>query len=229
MKVSGLLSGGAPVLKKFQVDATMANAGVPALVATAGEAGVNIPSTTAINDMIGLSVDTATYATAQGTSSPEALVTLIINPDAIIEARLAAGATSGANLATETVDTASTSGLAVTAGDYNTTDVDEGAIWCISGANVGQIRRITSTSTTAATVTVAFANDIAVGDVFTHCNLWPGGLPTPTLTTDLTEFSAQVAVATNTAEMNCIELVPRGVDDSLARCVVEDHWLNRGG
>jgi len=229
MKVSGLLSGGAPVLKKYQVDATVSNAGTPLLVATAGEAGLNAPSTTAINDMVGLTVDTATYATAQGTSSPEALCTLIINPDAIIEARLAPGATSGANLATETVDTASTDGLAVTAGDYNTVDVDEGAIWCISGANVGQVRRITATSTTAATVKVAFANDIAVGDVFCHCNLWPGGLPTPTLTTDLTEFSSQVAAATNTAEMNVIELGARGIGDSYARVTVEDHWLNRGG
>lgn len=229
MHVSGLLSGGAPVVKKYQINADVDNAGIPLLVGGADEAGLDLPTTTAVNDMVGINLDTATYVTAQQTdgTSAERTVSVVINPDAIIKARLAAGATSGVALASNDVDTASASGLAVTAGDYNTVDMDEGIIWCISGANVGQRRKITSTATTAATVTVAFDNDTVVGDVFLHANVYPMDASTPTLTSDFTELSAQVAVATNTAEFAVIDMDTEGTLDSYAYLVALDHILNK--
>lgn len=229
MNVSGLLCGGAPVIKKYQINATVSSAGIPLLVGGADEAGLDLPTTTAVNDLVGINLDTATYVTAQQTdgTSAERTVSVIINPDIIVKARLAAGATSGVALSSNTVDTASTTGLAVTAGDYNTTDVDEGIIWCTSGANVGQRRKITSTSTTAATVTVAFDNDIAVGDVFLHANIFPMDASTPTLTSDFTELSAQVATATNTAEFAVIDMDTNDTTDSYAYLVALDHILNK--
>ncbi len=235
MKVVGLLSGGAPVIKKYQVNATVANAGIPLLIGGAGEAGLDLPSTTALNDAVGVNLDTATYVTAQQTdgTSAERTVSVIINPDAILSARLSGGATTGTALTSQSVDTASTDGLAVTAGDYSTTTMDEGTIWCYSGANAGQKRKITSVSTTAATVTVAFDYDIAVGDQFLNANISVMDVPTPTLTSDFLEFDASAAAASNTAELAIIELLLRdagddGKNNSFALAILRDHVLNQG-
>ncbi len=235
MKVSGLLSGGAPVIKRYQINADFANAGVPALIGGAGEAGIDLPTTTACNDMVGITLDTGTYLTAQQTdnSSPEALVSVVINPDALIEARLCGGATTGTALSANTVTTASTDGLTVTAGDYDTVTHDEGWIWGYTGANAGQARKITSVTSSAATVTVAFAYDIAVGDTFMDANISPMDVPTPTLTSDFRELNVTVAVASNTAEFAVVEIVAldsanEGSAQSYALIVARDHILNQG-
>ena len=232
MEFKNSLSGGAPYLMKHQVNATAANAGVPLLVGGAGEAGLDLPTATAANNMVGVNLDTATYVTAQQTdgTSAERLVTVIINPDAVWRARLSGSATEGTALTARTVTTASTDGLAVTAGDYSGTTMDEGAIWGYSGANVSAIRKITSISTTAATVTVAFDNDIAVGDQFIHASFWPFDVNTVKLTAAFFEVDAQAAAASNEAEFTPIKYEQRdiageGLLKSYVLMVAGDHVL----
>lgn len=234
MDLIGLMSGGAPVLRKFQVSASATVLGVPWLAVASAEAGLNAPSTTAINDMVGCNIDLATYATAQQSdgSDPEALITVIINPDAIWGILMSGGAASGTAESTRTVTSASTDGLTVTTGDdWSSPTVDEGVLWGTSGANVGQLRKVTSVSSTAATLTVALQNDVAVGDVFSWAPVCPFTLQTITLTTELDEFRQDVAVATNTAEVTCIGIHPNdwigGSRRPYGEFVVVDHILNR--
>jgi hypothetical protein len=90
-------------------------------------------------------------------------------------------------------------------------------------------RKITSTSSTAATVTVALANDTVVGDTFGYAPTNPLGLATLTLTTELDEFRQDVAVATNTAAYACIELRPNdwlGKGRPFGLFVPTDHLLS---
>lgn len=233
MEVIGLLSGGAPIIKKYQVSASVTRIGLPLLAVAASEAGLDLPATTAINDMVGINLDTATFATAQGTNSPEALVSVIINPDVILKIFMSGGAASGTAAVERDVTTASTDGLSVTTGDaWNSPDTDEGLIWGVTGANAGQKRKITSTSASAATVTVAFAADTALGDLFSWAPVCPMSVQTVTLTTELDEFRQDVAVASNTAEVTCIEINPndwlaRGASRPFGLFVPCDHILNK--
>lgn len=233
MECVGLLHGGAPYVKKYQVSASLTRVGIPLLAVAASEAGLDIGGTTAINDLVGCNLDLATYATAQGANSPEALATVIINPDAIWKIFMSGGAASGTAEVQRDVTTASTDGLSVTTGDtWNSADTDEGHIWGVTGANAGQKRKITSTSATAATVTVAFPYDTAVGDLFSWAPVTPMSGQTVTLTTELDEFRQDVAVASNTAELVCIDLNPNdwlGKPQSrpFGLFVAVDHILNR--
>lgn len=234
MRAANTLNGGAYTVKKYQVSADVSNVGIPLLAVAAGEAGLNIPSTTAINDMVGINLDLATYLTAQQSdgSSPEALVSVIINPDLILAIDLSGGATAGTALDDRPVTSAAADGLSVTTGDdWSSPTTDEGAIWFIDGANVGQIRKITSVSSSAATVTVAFQNDTVVGDNVNFAPFWPMANQTVTLTSDFTEINGAAAVATDTAELQCIELNPNTFLGSAKRAfalfMAQDHILNR--
>ena len=130
--------------------------------------------------------------------------------------------------------TASTTGLVVTTGDdFTSPEFDEGAIWGYDGANMGQIRKITSTGATAATVTVAFDEDTVVGDNFLIAPFWPldDGSVVAQLTTNFTEIDASIAVGTG-AELICIEigaldLTREGTLKSYGLFVSNDHWFNK--
>lgn len=211
MRCVGIHSGGFPVLRRLQVAATITRPGVPHLAVVAGTAGLAVATTTGAVNMVGINLDLATYGTAQvAGSSPEALATFITNPDAVWEIDMSGGAASLVAETQKTVTTATTTGLTITTADsWTAPERDEGSIWGISGANAGQIRKITSTSATAATVTVAFAADDAVGDLYGWAPISSFTLQTLTLTTELDEFRQDVAVATNTAEFLCIN-VPVG-------------------
>ncbi|MGE0289524.1 MAG: hypothetical protein AB7I42_26045 [Bradyrhizobium sp.] len=234
MECIGFLHGTAPLIKKYQTSASLTRAGIPLLACAAGEAGLDVGATTAINDMVGCNIDLVTYATAQvAGGSPEGLVSVIINPDAIWKIFMSGAAAAGTAAVERDVTTASTNGLAVTTADaWDSPTTDEGLIWGVSGANAGQKRKITSVSSTAATLTVALANDTVVGDLFSWAPVFPMTLQTVTLCTELDEFRQDVAVAANTAELTCIEFNP---NDWLGRAqarpfglfVAADHILNR--
>lgn len=234
MEVSGLLCGGAPVIKKYQVDATVV-AGVPALIDTTTQAGLNAATTTSLADAVGITLDAATYSTTQGSgsSSAEALVSIVINPDAIVRARFSGSATSGTALTTRDVTTASSGGTAITTGDaWNSPETVDGWAVGYTGANVGQGRKITSSSATAATVLIPFDYATVVGDEFIWVPVAPHTLDTVTLTSDLTEVRQDVAVATNTGTFACIDLDLKdssfsGTTDSFGYFVFVDHFLNK--
>ena len=233
MRVVGHLSGGAPVLKKYQVNETVTVIGIPLCAGATTEAGLDLGSTTDALDMVGVNYDLATYATAQGTSDPEGEITVNIRQDAIIECRLAGGATSGTALTLYPITTATTDGLDVTTAEtWATPELKYGVTWGYDGANAGIFRKITNTSTTAGTVTVAFPNDHQVGDNFLRANVWPMALETFSvkLTSALDEIDATVAVASTNAEFQVIDmnLYDIGGNGTLKSCVLMvsgDHIL----
>ena len=232
MEVIGLLCGGAPVLKKYQVAAT-AIAGVPLLTPAGNGAGLAACTTTSAADMVGVTLDAVTYTTTQGTgaSSAERLVTVVINPDAIIRMKMSGGATADTALGLNTVTTASSGGTAVTtAAEWSNPTFDEGVTWGYDGANVGQFRKITSVSSTAGTVTVPFDYGTVVGDNFLRAPYWPMQTLTVQLGTIFTQADASIAVGTG-AEFRVIDLDLRDLADSgrtnsFVIAIAGDHLLN---
>lgn len=195
------LSGnGVPLLKRYQVAATNANVGNHYLKAADGGVGVVLGSTTGAVDFVGMSVDApGTYAAGQNSDGSDnaKYVTLIINPLAVYRARLSGGATDGTALTEHTVTSASTDGLSVTHSAYDASSptMDEGVIWGYSGANAGVYRKITSVSSTATTVILAFPKDTAVGDTFLHAPIYPTRSIVAQFTTNLTEIDASAAIS----------------------------------
>ena len=232
---SGLLCGGAPVIRKFQINASVSYIGIPLCAPGAGNAGLALGTTTGAADMVGMNIDLpiGTYQTAQQTdnSDPERTISVIINPDAVWRARLSGGATDGTALSTYAVTTASTDGLVVTtASEWSNPTYDEGSVWCYSGANAGKVRKITSVSSTAATVTIAFPYDTVVGDKFCRAPFWPFQGATAQFTTNLYEVDATIAVGTGAA-MRCIgldvaDIGGEGLTKSFVLLVSNDHIFN---
>ncbi len=231
MEYAYSFSGGAAVRLTYQIGEAMANAGVPVVIGGAGNAGLALAATTTASDLVGVTLDLqATLVTAQQTdnSDPERKVTVVVNPDAVYKVKLSGGATSGTDLGTETVTTASTTGLDVVTGtDFS--NFDEGTIHCVTGNNVGISRKIGFGDATDATVVVAFPNDIAVGDTFI---VVPYGLVENQfvqLTTDLTELDASAAVDTDNNNFRVISLDLNSESDSFAYVVPFDHIFAAGG
>lgn len=209
MDCVALLGGGAPRMVRAQVAATLA-AGTIALAPAANGAGLAVSTTTSLADAVGLIQDgtfvagngqpvSGTYQTAQQSdnSDPSRLVTVIINPDQVLRAFLSGGATAGTALTLYPVTTASATGLAVTtASEWSSPTYDEGVVWGYDGANAGIARKITSVSSTAGTVTVAFPFDTVVGDNFLRAPFYPFQTATLQLTSDLTQVDASIAVGT---------------------------------
>lgn len=232
MEFAKLMSGGAPTILLFQIGEAMANRGVPVVVGGANNEGIALAATTTASDLVGITTDLqATLVTAQQTdnSDPAREVGVIVNPDAIYKVKCSGSSTSGTDLSTFTVTTASTDGLVVTAGDFNTVDLDEGSVHCITGANVGITRKITSTSSTAATVKVAFPNDIDVGDVFVATPFHPGEDQFVQLTSDLTELDCSVTTDTDNNNFRVLDVIFDGAGNTHALVMPFDSLYAAGG
>lgn len=234
MELAYTLNGNAPLVKKYQVSSSSTAVGQPWMIPAAGGAGVTIATTTSAADMVGVNLDSAVYVTAQQTdgSSAERQVSLIVSPDAVWRMKMTGGATENTALALAVVTTASTDGLVVTtsATDWSTTTKDEGFIWGFDGANAGQSRKITSVSTTSATVTVAFDQDTVVGDNFIGCPFTPMQGTAIQLSTLLTQANATIAVGTG-AQFKTIELILNdqtadGRNNSFVLAVSNSHIFN---
>lgn len=229
------LSGGAPLKKRYKIAASVSTLGIPLCVTADATAGLALGLTTAAADAVGVSLDLGTYSTTQGDT--EGTVNVVINPDAVYKTRLCSGATAGAQLTVTTNSAAETAGtvVTITTGDPapNSPTMDEGTIVCISGANVGQTRKVTSVGATAATVTVPFLNDIAAGDIFIIVPLTPQDVAADNanLTSNLAEARIDIAVATGAAvnvldlEFDCAS-VERARLYSYAYLHLDDHVLN---
>ncbi len=231
MDYAYMLGGGAPLKMSYQVNETLANAGIPVLAPGEGNAGVQISTTTSWANAVGITLDTATYVTAQQTdgTSAEREVTVIISPQAVFRAIMSGGATEGTALTRYPITTASTSGLVVTTSsisNWAAPDWDEGCVWFEDGANAGQKRGIASVSGTAATVTVAFDQDTVVGDNALRAPYWflsdvANNIQT---TTNLYQADASIAVATGGAA-RIIDMELNGRADSFALFIFDDHAL----
>ncbi len=224
------LYGSVPVVKKFQFGVTLTAVGIPFTVPAANTAGVVIGTTTGATDLVGMSLDKGTvarigppqsvypapYTTTQGTgvNSAERVVALISNPFAVWAWKMNQGATEDTALTLRAVTTASAGGTAITTAEsWTGTEYDEGVTWCYSGANVGQYRKITSTSSTAGTVTIPFDNATVVNDNFIRAPYWPMQTVTIQLSTLLTQADASIAVGTG-APFRVTELRLRDIGDS---------------
>ena len=232
MKLAFMMNGGSPSRRLFQIGEAMATAGVPVVVGGAGNEGLALAATTTASDLVGVTLDVqATLVTAQQSdnSDPAREVTVITNADAVYSANCSGSATAGTDLSTFTVTTASTTGLVVTAGDFNTVDLDEGSIHCIEGANVGITRKITSTTTSAATVKVAFPNDIDVGDKFIAVPFTPGEDQFVQLTSNLAEVDCSVTVDTDNNNFRVLDVLFDGIDNTTVLLMPFDHIYAAGG
>lgn len=238
MEIVKLIGGGAGLaLYDYSLAATVVE-GQPVLAAvTAGLGGaVTDPTATSLADMVGIVVGAAafnphgggagslTYSTTQGDT--EGMVRVVVNPDAVIRARMSGGAAAGTNLTRYTAASADTGGTSVTDADA-TTSMDEGILWFEIGANVGLARRITAhdTGTGAFTLTVPFPRAIAAGDTFLVCPYQPTVGTALQLTTNWLEANASIAVGTGGAA-RAVELVLEGRGDSYVHWVARDHAFN---
>lgn len=245
----GDLYGSVPVLKKFQFGVTLTQVGIPFTVPAADTAGVVIGTTTGATDLVGMSVDQgtvcnlvtqvsqagtqSTYSTTQGsgTSSAERAVTLIINPFAVWAWKMTQGATANTALTLRTVTTASAGGTAITtAEDWSSPTYDEGVTWGYQGANAGRMRKVTSVSSTAGTVTIPFDYATVVGDTFIRAPYWPMQTVTIQLSTNLTQADASIAVGTGApfrvTELRLRDSTDSGQTNSFVLAVSNSHALN---
>ena len=228
------LSGGDPLLMKFQVNSTLI-AGIAVLESTTGNAGVVTSTTGGLANVCGVTQDAATYVTAQQTdgTSAERELGVIIDPGAVWRALMSGGATEGTALALHSVTTATTDGLDITtATAWNSPTFLEGVAWGYDGANVGQRRKPTTVDGSSATLTVAFDNDHQVGDRFLRAPWWPlDSVTTLQTTTLLTQANALIAVGTgaavNVIDMELNDIGNDGTTASFLLFQFEDHILSQ--
>lgn len=231
MKYAYNLSSSTPIIKKYKASAALAE-GIVVIKSAAGASGqMSTSTTTSIANALGLIVDNGmaaaaggpiTYSTTQG--ADEAVFGVIVNPDQVLRAQMVTGAT-GTGITADTIVTASSNGLTFVGGtSVASPDMDEGIVWYTSGANVGKSRKITSTgATVTGTVTVPFAAN-AVGDTFCYAGV-NIGLQGVTLTTDLKNVRADIAVSTG-ATFSIIDLELNGANDSYIHLTLGGNaWL----
>ncbi len=237
MELFGLLSGGYPVIKKYQIGEAMATKGVPVVVGGAGNAGLMLgDTTTASVDLVGVTLDSqATLVTAQQSdnSDPSRVVAVVTNSDAMWRARLSGGAAADTALAIGTVDNAVSNGLTVDT-NITYTNFDEGSLFGYKGGSVGILRKIISVSSTIATVAVAFPIGSVVGDEFLHVPFSAGEVQFVQLTTNLDQVDASATVDTDNNNFRVIELEMKdasevGVSNSSVILVAFDHLFAAGG
>lgn len=126
-------------------------------------------------DIIGLTSEAATVSTTIGSAGVEVEVEVLYT-GYVLRAPLSGATTIGTAISTYTNTSSDANGLTVTAATGWTADDlnGYGALYCRSGANAGQIRKISDTTTTTFVVVQPFDSTIAVGDVFIVLQL---GLP----------------------------------------------------
>lgn len=215
----GSLVGSKDYLADYLVSAAVVVSQILIREATASNAGEAAdPTTTAAADCLGCATDQATY-TATPTQNPgafwpptagtlENLVRIEVNPFAIYRFPISGGATAGTALsngasgAGRNILTISTAGsktvltAAGTTGNAGSVDFSGGLVIGKSGANVGQIRKMSShVDNTSNTVTVGFLNNTVVGDQFI-CVPFGRSVLKVQMTADFTQANGIIATGT---------------------------------
>lgn len=232
MELVYTLGGGAPVIKRYMAGTTIATAGIPVLgaVDAATDLGSVEPMTasgvTAVGSQVGLAIDTSGTVAATGiTDSNDLFVSCIINPDAVLRARMNNGTTSGTALATTSPTAADATGATLT----GATTFDNGAVWGNTGTNVGEFRRADDVS---GSLSINLPNGTAVADTYIAVHGFPCSVELTSwecydLTTDLTEIVAQTAVVdTNnfaTVDMEMRDGSEDGVNNSYYHLIANNH------
>ncbi len=213
MEIMNMLSGGAPVIKRYMAGTTISNAGIPLLVAVdaATDLGSVEPMTAseamAVGSYVGLGLDVSGTVAATGiTDSDELFVSVVINPDLVIRAKMNNGTTSGTALATTAPTSADSTGATLT----GATTFNNGAVWGYTGTNVGEFRRADDT---AGSLSINLVNGTATTDTYIAVHGFPctsvvGTWDCYDLTTDLTQVIAQTAV-TDTLNFATVDMEMR--------------------
>lgn len=229
-----LTGGSSPVIKRYQVGVTNNTPGIPYTVPTSNLPGVVIGTTTTANKAVGVSVEApGTYNTAQqtGAADPAATVALILSPYAVYSMPMNGGAANGTAMVLHTAVSGGSDGLTIVS-DVNTDspELALGTCFCLSGANVGVSRKITSNSTTTMTFTVAWPRDVAAGDTFVVAPYNPLQGLTLQLTTTLDQADASIAVGTGAAfktiELKFNDGAHEGRSNSYVYAMLANHVLS---
>ena len=206
MKYQHCLMGGDAFIKTLKVGATVAK-DTFVIFDTNKYGQCTTCTTTSAADWMGLAISGGTYdATPTVAEGGEGTVQVIINPLAVYRGRAWGSAAkaelSAATLNVQTQTIASKTVLTSAAGYTN--DKDTGTLFMLTGANAGMSRILTShVDATSCTVTVAFPENMAVGDKGVAVQYGVGGsaghTALHTMTTDLTGFDDSVALGTGAA------------------------------
>ena len=249
MKVVGHLYGGADVMVRYPIAASIANAGIPSINVT-NAVGLRPATTTSFADTVGLILDTATYSTTQGdlddvgsdatvgVTPPSftgldmgRMVTVSVRPDLIVEALASGGATESTALTLLVNTSASAGGTTITDADVGSNDMAGGLIWCTKGGNDGLARPIiTHNSATSIVTTVPFPRTIAANDEFLFVPWNAYGTGASTLdgishvqtTTLFTQADASIASGTG-GRVKVVGVLCRGRSDTTVRFLFGDH------
>lgn len=197
------LGGGVPVIKTVKLGATIA-AGVVAKHDTNHYGNIMATTTTDAVDALGLTISGGTY-TATPTASTEGTAEVVCNPFSVYRARVSGSATTGAQMTTTNLFTqTSASTTVITSAAVPAYTANAGStIFCLSGANRGMSRVVTShVDSTSVTVTVAFPNSVAVGDKLV---VVPYGIGTENVqtTSDFLEADGTVEIGTGIEAAVC--------------------------
>jgi hypothetical protein len=198
---AGDLNGAHPVVRKFTVGADVyqgqlvcvdfgLSTGGDVVVATVAEA---LPSVT--QHILGICTgvvtsptytasyyngDLATYSYTQATLAaydppgPATVEVTLITPTTLIKGPIWQ-TTPGTALTVGTATSASSGGTAYTGNALTATEDSYSTLYCRSGANAGQYRKITEDGgTTTQTVKIPFTYGIAIGDTFVAANVVMG-------------------------------------------------------
>ncbi len=233
MELAYMLSGGAPVIKRYMAGTTISTAGVPVLGAV--DAGTDFASIepmvatgtpTVSGSQIGLALDTTGTIAATGmTTDADLFVSVIINPDLVYRAKMNNGTTSGTALATTSPSSADSGGATLT----GATTFDNGAVWGYTGTNVGQFRRSDDTSGSLA---INFINGTATTDTYLAVHGFPCGVEVTSfesydLTTDLTQIAAQMVIVVQnnfaTVDMELRDATQDGASNSYYHLIANAH------
>ena len=232
MELVYMLSGGAPVIKRYMAGTTISTAGIPVLGAV--DAGTDLGSvepTTAstvvgIGSQVGLCLDTSGTVAATGiTDSNDLFVSVVINPDAVLRAKMNNGTTSDTALATTAPTSADSTGVTLT----GATTFDNGAVWGYTGTNVGEFRRSDDAS---GSLSINLVNGTATTDTYIAVHGFPCSVELTNwecfdLTTDLTQIIAQTAVVDKdnyaTVDMEMRTATDDGINNSFYHLIANNH------
>jgi len=124
--------------------------------------------------------DLATYSTTQATLAaydppgPAQVEVTLVTPTTLIKAPIWT-TTPGTAAEVKTVTTADSAGTSVITSGFTATEDSYSTVYCRSGANAGQYRKVTADGgTTTQTVLIPFNYGIAVGDTFVAANVVMG-------------------------------------------------------
>ena len=167
MRYAGRLGGGTPTSIKYQAGGTFPANGIPAEVAGGGGSGLQMVETNTALQVIGLALDSATISNAQASdgSTTSRLLSVVVNPDAILRSKLSGSATNDTAITAGTVDTANTDGLACSTDvSFSSPSLDEGSILAATGPNAGFCRKLTSLSSADGVFICAMPKDSTTSD-----------------------------------------------------------------